>query len=381
MDMDRTQELEEQVRRLSETVEEMHGRMAQLEGKPLDQQNGNVRSNRRNFLRMGAAAAAGALGWAAVKVVPAAAATGGYLVMGSPNTAANPTTLQNTAPLTPTGAPVLGVEDQNFSQALLTTALTAFGDTFTGPLQALGAQTGNVDGFDAWAGGLGGPPASPNSASVYAIFGFTDAGTGVVGESLTGIGLYARTSGRLRQDPLSATGTPNYSPNNMEQVRDANGVLFIHNAAGIWRRVNSVRTDTADGLGNPFKPLRVLDTRGTGSNPPKAPGSVTAITVAGSGTGASTIPGDAIAVTGNLTAAGYTGGGFLAIMPQGITIGTGAGQYNPAADPSSVNFITGQYAIANSFICGLNPGNGQLQVYLGGPHTSHFIVDITGYIQ
>jgi len=85
-----------------------------------------------------------------------------------------------------------------------------------------------------------------------------------------------------------------------------------------------------------------------------------------------------------LTAAAYTGGGFLTIMPQGLTTGTGQ-QYDPSHDPSSVNFIVGQGAIANSFVCGLNPSNGQLQVYVGGPplpgHSSHFIVDITGYIQ
>jgi hypothetical protein len=57
-------------------------------------------------------------------------------------------------------------------------------------------------------------------------------------------------------------------------------------------------------------------------------------TVAGMGSGAS-IPADAIAVVGNLTAVGYTGPGFLAIMPAGITVGTGAGQYNLAADPSA----------------------------------------------
>jgi len=65
-------------------------------------------------------------------------------------------------------------------------------------------------------------------------------------------------------------------------------------------------------------------------------------------------------------------------MPGGIVAGTGAGQYNPAADPSSVNFIVGQAAIANAFVCGLH--NGQLQVFIGIVD-SHFIVDITAYLQ
>ena len=65
-------------------------------------------------------------------------------------------------------------------------------------------------------------------------------------------------------------------------------------------------------------------------------------------------------------------------MPAGITVGSGAAQFSPARDPSTVNFIVGQGAIANSFVCGLS--GGALQVYVAG-HSSHFIVDITAYIQ
>jgi hypothetical protein len=366
MDMDRTQELEEQVRRLSQTVGEMREQMARLEGHGPEKQNGTTRASRRGFLRMGAAAAAGALGWVAVKAVPAAAATGGYMILGSANSAANATTLQGSGAL----SPVFAAEDIGFSQSALTAALATFTETFAAPLQGLGAS-GIVEGMDAWAAG----------ATAYGVYGFTDAGTGVTGESLTGIGLYARTTGRIRQDPQGAPGKPGYTPNLMEQVRDSDGVLWIHDATGNWRRVNSLRTDASDGSGAFFKPFRLIDTR---SGAIKAPGSVTSLQVTGSGTGASAIPGTAIAVTGNLTAAAYTGG-VLTIMPDGIGIGTGAGQYNPSSDPSSVNFIVGQGAIANSFVCGLNPANGKLQVYVGGPplpgHSSHFIVDITGYIQ
>ena len=312
---------------------------------------------------MGMAAAAGALGWAAVKAVPAAAATGGYMVLGSPNVAENATTLQ--ADATITGGEVLGVESQNFSQTNLNTALATFTEAFNGPMRALGDSTGTVEGLDAWADG----------PQAFAIWGLTDQGTGVTGEAIHGIGLYSRGTGRIRQDPQGTPGLPGYTPNLMEQVRDANGVFWIHNASGVWRRVNTVRTDAADGSGNAFKPFRLLDTRGGAIKPA---GSVTSVAVAGTGSGASAIPSDAIAVVGNLTAVAYTGPGFLAIMPNGITIGTGAGQYNPNADPSSVNFIVGQGAIANSFVCGLN--GGALQVYVGDK-SSHFIIDITAYIQ
>ena len=349
--MDRTEQLEEQVRRLAVTVDEMRSRLSRWEGDHTEPQ-ASART-RRGFLRLGGAAAASALGWLALKTVPAAAATGGNMILGCANAAANPTTVQASAAVTPTFA----AEDNGFVAGDLSTALATFSETFNAPLQGLGGS-GAVEGIDAWAKG----------ASAYAIYGFTDAGVGVVGESLSGIGLYARTTGRIRQDPQGSSGLPGFSPNLMEQVRDASGVLWIHNASGTWRRVNTVRTDAADGSGSPFKPFRLIDTRGGAI---KAAGSTNVVAVAGHGSGTSTVPSDAIAVVGNLTAVNYTGPGFLTIMPAGIS-------YNPLSDPSTVNFIVGQAAIANSFVCGLSGGS--LQVYVGDK-SSHFIIDITAYIQ
>jgi hypothetical protein len=345
--MDRDQELEERVRNLSRTIEEMRSRMARLEGRDAD---GAVvkESNRRGFLRLGAGAVLGALGWAAVKAVPAAAATGGNMILGSANLAENATTLTADGGTPPTQVLAVAAAGQTFA------------GTFTGPLQGLGTSTGIVDGVDGWAGGSSG-------AGVH---GVTDSGYGVIGESDQGIGLYAQTSGRIRQDGLLGHGLPNYTPNLYEQVRDADGILWIHNAAGDWRRVNSVRVDAADGSGVPFAPFRVKDTR-SGAKP--AAGSTTVIQIAGAGgSGPSFIPLDAVAVMGNLTATGYGGPGFLALSPAGVTVGT-----------SSVNFITGQGAIANGFIVGLGTGvtnGGKIQVKVAG-HASHFLVDITAYIQ
>jgi len=347
--MDRTSELEEQVRRLTETVESMRGQVARLEGREPSAEIKKA-SDRRGFLKLGAGAVLGALGMAAAKVVPAAAATGGNMILGNPNSADASTTLIATGGTPP--VQVMGVS------AAGTTWVEGTTGTFAGPLQGLGTSTGVVDGVDGWAGGTSG-------AGVY---GVSDSGYGVIGESSTGIGLYARTSGRVRQEGLANPGLPSYTPNLFEQVRDSDGVLWIHNGSGVWRRVNTVRVDTASGSGLPFKPFRRLDTR---SGAKKAAGSTTAVTIAGQGAGASAIPADAIAVMGNLAAVSYTGSGFLAIMPQGVA-------YNPAADPSSVNFIVGQAAIANAFVCGLS--GGALQVYVSG-HSSHFIVDITAYIQ
>jgi hypothetical protein len=355
--MDRTQELEERVRNLSQTIEEMRNRMARLEGRKRDGAPAKE-SNRRGFLRLGAGAVLGALGWAAVRAVPASAADGGAMTLGQANLAESATTLKADG-----GAPpvqVFGVS------AAVTTWVQGTTGTFSGPLQGLGPVGGtdpltavDVDGVDGWASGI-------KAAGVY---GLTDAGYGVIGESNQGIGLYARTSGRIRQDGLAAAGLPGYTPNPFEQVRDLNGILWISDAFGVWRRVNSVRVDAADGSGNPFVPLRAKDTR-SGAKP--AAGSTTVITIAGAGSGGSSIPADAVAVMGNLTATQYTGTGFLTLSPAGVTVAT-----------SSINFITGQAAIANGFVVGLATTGlnaGKIQVKVSG-HASHFIVDITAYIQ
>src|SRR5258708_8644816 len=124
--MDQKEELEEQVRRLSRTVEDMRAQIVRLEGQELRPDNGSARSSRRGFLRVGAAAAAGALGWAAVRAVPAAAATGGNMLLGCANLAENTTTLQADT----TFPHVLGVEAQNFVPGDLTAALATFGESF-----------------------------------------------------------------------------------------------------------------------------------------------------------------------------------------------------------------------------------------------------------
>jgi hypothetical protein len=186
----------------------------------------------------------------------------------------------------------------------------------------------------------------------------------------------ASGSGRLNQveNIAGGIGAPNFTPTAgfFEMVRAGDGAMWVNRGQGTlkatWKRVNAVRVDSSDGAGTPFKPYRVFDTR-IGAK--RAAGSTNPVTVANTGTGTQNIPADAVAVMGNLTATQYGGAGFLAIMPQGTI-------YNPNADPSSLNFITGQVAIANSFICGLHAG--QVQVYVGGS-ASHFIIDITGYMQ
>jgi hypothetical protein len=221
--MNRTEELEEQVRQLTSTVDEMKARMARLEGAEPAEKSGSQRSSRRGFLRLGAAAALGSVGWVAAKAIPASAATGNPVLLGTANSADQPTTVAGTG----TNPQVAAAIDPTFSQ----TNLTAAGG-FAGTLQGLGnanvgATNPIVEGVDGWAQGT----------KAFGVYGLTDAGTGVTGESSTGIGLYARSSGRIRQDGVPA-GPPLFGANDFEQVRDVNGAMWISNPGGLsWKQV------------------------------------------------------------------------------------------------------------------------------------------------
>jgi hypothetical protein len=226
--MNRTEELEDQVRRLTSTVDEMKARMMNLESAEPEAKNGTKSSSRRGFLRLGAAAALGSMGWAAAKALPAAAANAGNFILGQANLAESPTTIQGDI-VGPTGPPVqvLAAEDSTFSQANLTAA-----GGFTGTLQGLGyanagATNPPVEGVDGWAQGT----------RAFGVYGLTDSGTGVVGESATGIGLYARRTGRIRQDGLTSAGKPVWAPNDFEFVRDSAGVPYVSVAAGVWKQL------------------------------------------------------------------------------------------------------------------------------------------------
>lgn len=385
-------------------VVEAHGELEEL--RDLVQPGGGASSekpknSRRDLLKMAGAALAGAAGATALRAVPAAALTGQYVVQGQINieTADAPTILTmggSTGPLTSTGASLLGRSAAGLSGSGYWTT------DHTQEIGTLGVSKG------ASGNGSDGPGTG--------VQGMSHSGSGGKFLSSTGydvqLGALAGDSGILGSGRLAMIGrgdvgatAPNWTAG--FYLHSSLGILnFQHelvrgNDSSIWasryddasatrtrwKRINAVRVDSSDGLGTPFKPFRVIDTRVTPS-PPLAGGKPAhgtvgtpnfhVVTVAGTGSGTSAIPGDAIAVMGNLTAVGYGGAGFLAIMPGGIAAGTGAGQYNPAADPSSVNFIVGQAAIANAFVCGLH--NGQLQVFIGIVD-SHFIVDITAYLQ
>jgi hypothetical protein len=349
--------------------------------------------SRRNLLKLAGAALAGAAGAAALRVIPAAASDGQAVLQGCLNLADSTTTLTspgtNQGPMSQTGPAFIARSSAGLRGA------GYYAADRNQSIGVLGLSKNDIDIF-------GPDPLAPGPGT--GVMGIIDSGIAIEGDANTGVGgrFLSNTgydvqlgalagdagivgSGRLAMIGRGDVGgtAPNWAAN--FYVHSSLGILnFQHelvrgNDSSIWasryddtsptrtrwKRINAVRVDTADGLGHPFTPYRVYDSRAHGAK--KAVGSTTTVPVAGQGTGNSAIPADAIAVIGNLTATGYTAPGFLALSPNGVTVGT-----------SSVNFITGQAAIANSFVVGL--AGGAVQVKVAGSAT-HFIIDITGYMQ
>jgi hypothetical protein len=370
-------------------------------------------SDRRSILKMAGAAVLGAAGMAAVKVIPAAAATGGPVLLGCNNSANAPTQVSNST----SGALQSAISGQAPSIGILGSGTAGSSEIGVWGKSSTGTGIGVQGTSNPTLGGTGGTGIGVfgQSATGIGVDGAaTGAGTGVVGTAGAGGigvngagstgygGLFTSTtgydlalgypvangavgSGRLGMIGRFDLGTvaPNIAPT--FTVTSTGGPIFEHELIrgqdssiwasrkattgtnqSRWKRINAVRVDSADGTGAPYAPLRVFDSR-IGGGAKKAVGSTTVVPVAGQGTSTSAIPADAIAVMGNLTATGYTAAGFLALSPSGVAVTT-----------SSVNFITGQPAIANGFIMGL--AGGAVQVKVAGSAT-HFIIDITGYIQ
>jgi hypothetical protein len=146
-------------------------------------------------------------------------------------------------------------------------------------------------------------------------------------------------------------GTVDSAPGASQVILDATGYL----TTGALSQISM--------LGSP---QRVVDTR-TNSGP-IASGQSRCFQMAG----VTGIPSNATSVIVNLTAAGYATRGWLTAYPSGQAV----------PSTSTLNFDTGEYAIANGAIMRLGTG-GQLCVNVGTvnsvPGTSQVIIDVVGY--
>ena len=349
------------------------------------------KTDRRGLLRLAGAAIVGAAGATAASAVPALAATGDPVTVDGTFTGSSTTSISSTVSTTGVYGPNAAIQGTGYA------GLTGIGDNSS----ATTAEIGLIGVSKSGAGtGVQG-----NSNSGPGVAGSSGSGPAGLFYSSTGYDLQLgfpafggpTGSGRLGMIGRTDVGrnAPGFAPAfavhssigatyfEHEFVRGNDGSIWASRADSAsatlsqrWKRVNAVRFDTADGTGGVFKPFRLVDTRnGTGGQGgAKANGNTTTWTVAGQGTAASAIPSDAVAVFGNLTATGYSAGGYLAIFPAGFT-------FNPAVGPSNINFQVGQGAIANSFMVGLGTG-GAVSVYTAAVSGScHIIIDILGYIQ
>ena len=119
-------------------------------------------------------------------------------------------------------------------------------------------------------------------------------------------------------------------------------------------------------------PARFLDTRGaTGptGGAPLRPSEPVAVSIGGRTVGATSVPSDAVAVTGNLTVTGGTASGYLSLTP------------TPQASPatSTLNFPKGDTR-ANNLTVPLGDA-GRVWVVYKGSGTAHAVLDITGYFR
>jgi hypothetical protein len=335
---------QEELERLSGLIE---AQQENLGVSPKDKQS------RRGMLKLAGAAIVGAAGGAALSAMPASAAQGGNMLIGVGNDGTGET-----------GININGT---------------------TGPLAVLNVTNGDtsgstMDGVDTQ--GLNGG---------HGLFATSDSGVGVLAASNTGpdvqLGFQGKFSviGSGRLSMLGRTDTNTVAPTTtptsgwFETVRGSDGSLWVSRASGsgqtAWRRMNSVRVDSAANDGTPFVPVRVINTDAGigpvvgGVTGPLHQGNTYNFTIAGT----NGIPADALGIVGNITAVAYTSGGFLTMFPQGAS--------RPVV--SSVNFAGTFFAWGNHFTVGFGTG-GAISIFIGlntAPDTCHVIVDVFGYIQ
>ena len=334
--------------------------------------NGNRHHTRRDLLRVVGAAAIGA--------------AGGVVLRPTPATATGPTPLVS----------VSGAQAQSPPAPRPSTKTPGF--LFFAPLQAYGGVVSQKDLDNTvynFAEGINGYAGTTSGTGVA---GSSDAGIGVSGSTITGIDLAALGNGSIAQFPYSVGGGPSpgyqLGTNDLELIREADGSLWLSRAQYVvgqgavplgtgpdsWRRMNSVRVDSATGDGTAFVPVRLVDTRDpskNGGHPgPLANGNSYDF---GPFNNTNGIPLDAVGIVGNLTAIAaqpypstFAAQGYLSIYPKGVA--------RPAV--STVNFGGPVYAWPNAFTVGFGTGAdaGSITIYVFGTPV-HVIVDVFAYLQ
>jgi len=234
------------VARLTQEVQALRARLESLESAQRPGENGsdnghgNAPQSRRDVLKLAGAAAAGAAGSILLGSVQAAATNGQPVVLGNSSTN-DASTTTNIFPTTNTAPSPLFQATGQTTTAVASQSIPLIGAIGPGapvpspsypgyaPIQGVGGLAtlsgGGVvsEGVNGWGSG----------ATGIGVTGESDTGYGVIGAS-AGIDLAAYGHGRVLQLALfnrslaaAPSGPPIYTPNEFEQVRDANGVLYL----------------------------------------------------------------------------------------------------------------------------------------------------------
>lgn len=319
---------------------------------------------RRALLLGGVGAVAGVA--ATMAGASPAMATSGTMTYGALNNAgSDPTTLTSSS-----GTHVLRASNTGSGPGLWGSAPSAGG--------VIGSSTSGTGVLgDSWSGS--------------GVVGMSDDSFGVVGTSTTGVG--------VEGDSDSHYGLVGYSPKGMA-ARFTNGGAAGPPASGKWDRGSvyapsdgslwwCVTTGTPGvwrmlaapesvGAFVPVTPTRVYDSRAPhpSGGAILAAGSSRDISVAngrnlttGDITVPNLVPAAVRAVAINLTVAGGTGMGTVALAPGGT----------PTYTASAVNFVAGQ-RIANGLTVAINPASRTLRAF-AITASVHVIVDVTGYFR
>ena len=163
--------------------------------------------------------------------------------------------------------------------------------------------------------------------------------------------------------PRPNTSSLNFAPgatvaNAVTSKVGADGMVCIYNEAAthLLVDVNGYYSPTANY--GALDPARLLDTR---NSPVPGAGVTTAVAVAGRGG----VPGNATAVTLNVTSTGSLGGGFVTVYPCGT----------PRPNTSSLNFAPGA-TVANAVTSKVG-ADGMVCIY--NEAATHLLVDVNGY--
>jgi hypothetical protein len=389
--------------------------------------------SRRQILTAAAAGSAGLLAASAIDASPAAAVSGNPAILGQANTADAQTAVTSSAngaaglEVTSTGTTtnsfgIEGVAGADHGVVGISTATsTGFpgkagvygrnnsdGDSVgvegtssqgtgvygSGPTAVFGNSTSSVNGtglygVGAWGvrGFSTGTLPGVYGSGVTGVSGRSSAagGVGVQGASDLGVDVSAGGTGRIEQALTTAAGPPTgsgtaYSAG--EQIRDANGALYLCVAAGspgTWVRVPTVPSSGSGGATNVLsQPIRIYDTRGGAPFPPTASqlsaGSSYTLQVTGTAVGGISVPAGASAVVGTLTVTNTGATGYLSTFPTTPS--------NLSKLTSSINWSAAHQNLAAQVTIGLNSA-GKCVIangLVGGSTSTNVIFDAVAFI-